>query len=560
MVRPASSAETTVAAERTPGDGARPSVLGRDSHRCEDRAARLIGFRRALSVGCGMWISFFAADVLAVRNLQGGVLLHFALVRVAVLAVIVPVLMRTYRDPPPSERALARYDMLVYCAAGIGIAVMAVEFRGLASPYVPGFCLVLLCRTVTAQDHWKRGLATTAIVVAPFFGVLLGSAAFAPRIAAQAHDPAALTILLLNTGYIVGTYVFLVVGGHVVWSLRRQVFEARSLGRYRLKRRLASGGMGDVWVAYHPGLKRDVAVKILKPEEQARSASALPRFEREVRATADLKHPNTVRVFDYGITEDGLRYYVMEFLEGETLARHVSLLGPLAPARALHIVGQAARALGEAHEHGIVHRDVKPENLFLTSMGGEHDFVKVIDFGIAKDQSADATMTGTGWVLGTPSYISPEVAMGKAADPRSDVYALGAVLYFLLCGRPPFEDDNVGALVFAHIHERPLMPSRKLGRQLPVDVESVVMRALEKNPDARFATAMDFALALASCTLAGKWTYGDAALVARNSSRPPPPGHVESLPSLRAPRVPDLSGLSLSGSAPSRRLTPAPIS
>jgi serine/threonine-protein kinase len=379
------------------------------------------------------------------------------------------------------------------------------------------------------------------MVAAPFFAVLLGSAIFSRRIALELRDPAVLTILLVNTGYIIGTYVFLVVGGHVVWSLRRQVFEARSLGRYRLKRRLASGGMGDVWVAYHAGLKRDVAIKILKPEEQERSASALPRFEREVRATAELVHPNTVRVFDYGITEDGLRYYVMELLEGETLARHVANFGPLAPARAVHIIGQAARALGEAHEHGIVHRDIKPENLFLTSMGGEHDFVKVIDFGIAKDQNADATVTGTGWVLGTPSYLSPEVAMGKPADARSDVYALGAVLYFLLCGQPPFEDDNVGALVFAHIHERPLAPSRKLGRQLPTDVEAAVMRALEKAPESRFATAMDFAMALSSCTLAGKWTYGDAAYVARHSSRPPPPSGVESiLPSLRPPRVPDL--------------------
>jgi hypothetical protein len=541
MVRPPSAVADTVSASHGSNGRREASWFGRDALRAEDRAARLIGFRRALSVGCGMWASFFLADYLAVRNLHGGVLLHFALVRIAVMAVIVPVLLRTYRNPPLSDLALARCDTLVYCAAGIGIAIMSVEFRGLASPYVPGFCLVLLCRTVTAQDHWRRGVATSATVVAPFFVVLLGSALFSPLVYAQLHDPAALTVLLVNTGYIVGTYVFLVVGGHVVWSLRRQVFEARSLGRYRLKRRLASGGMGDVWVAYHPGLKRDVAVKILKPEEQERSASALPRFEREVRATAELMHPNTVRVFDYGITEDGLRYYVMELLEGETLAQHVSNTGPATPARAVHIIGQAARALGEAHEHGIVHRDIKPDNLFLTSMGGEHDFVKVIDFGIAKDQKADATVTGTGWVLGTPSYLSPEVAMGKAADARSDVYALGAVLYFLLCGRPPFEEENVAALVFAHIHERPVAPSRKLGRQLPTDVEAAVMRALEKDPDARFATALEFALALASCTLAGKWTFGDAALVARNSSRPPPASGIMSLPSLRAPRVPDIS-------------------
>jgi hypothetical protein len=540
MVRPASSTEDTITAPRSKsrGEGA---AFGRDGQRSEDHAATLMGFRRALTVGCAVWGSFFAIDYVVVRFLHGGTLSHFIALRLAVLVVAALALSRMHFGSTPSARTARIAGAISYCAAAAVMALLCIEFRGITSPYVSGFCLVLFSRTVVAQDPWRRGLVLNALPVAVFFAVLLGAAAFSPTVYAQLHDAAAIASLLIGAAYVFGTYLLLVANGHIIWSLRRQVFEARNLGRYRLKRRLASGGMGDVWVAYHPGLKRDVAVKILKPEEQERSASALPRFEREVRATADLKHPNTVRVFDYGTTEDGLRYYVMELLEGETLARHVSELGPMAPARALHITGQAARALGEAHEHGIVHRDVKPENLFLTSMGGEHDFIKVIDFGIAKDQSAEATVTGTGWILGTPSYLSPEVAMGRPADARSDVYALGAVLYFLLCGRPPFEDENVAALVFAHIHDRPVAPSRKLGRQLPTDVEATVMRALEKDPDARFATAMDFALALAACTLAGKWTFGDAALVARNSSRPPPPGGTESLPNMRAPRVPSIA-------------------
>jgi serine/threonine-protein kinase len=311
--------------------------------------------------------------------------------------------------------------------------------------------------------------------------------------------------------------------------------------------------MGDVWVAYHPGLKRDVAVKILRPDQQESSQSALTRFEREVRATAELEHPNTVRVFDYGVTEDGLWYYVMELLEGETLAQHVERLGPLPPSRAIHIIGQAARALGEAHERGIVHRDVKPENIFLTSMGGEHDFVKVIDFGIAKMKNVDGTMTGTGtgWVMGTPAYMSPEVAMGGSADARSDVYALGQVLYFLLCGRPPFQADNVAALIFAQVNEKVVPPSSFLGRQLPLDLEAIVMRALGKEPAGRFANAAEFALAVSSCTLAGKWTFGDATLVAKRSSRPPPTSAVvEAIPVLKAPRLPSLEGLTDGDGAP----------
>jgi eukaryotic-like serine/threonine-protein kinase len=502
-------------------------------------------------------LSFFAIDYLVVRDQHVGTLGYFLVLRLSVLVVALSVLLRMRRSPPPSERTFAVAYAVAYGAAAISMALMCVEFNGLASPYVAGFCLVLFSRTVAAHDHWRRGSIINGVPVALFFIVLLGASIFSPRLARQFHEPGCLATLLLGAGYVLGTYLLLIVNGHIVWALRRQVFEARNLGRYRLKRRLASGGMGDVWIAYHPGLKRDVAVKILKPEEQERSASALARFEREVRATAELMHPNTVRVFDYGVTEDGLWYYVMELLQGETLAQHVSHFGPLPPARALHIVGQAARALAEAHERGIVHRDVKPENLFLTSLGGEHDFVKVIDFGIAKDQKADATMTGTEWVLGTPAYLSPEVAIGRTADARSDVYALGAVLYFLLCGKPPFEGDNASALAFAHVHEQPVAPSRKLGRQLPSDVEGAVMRALQKDPASRFDTAVEFALALASCTLAGKWTFGDAALVARNSSRPPPPGILESMPSLRAPRVPNLSPHSESGTSPTAAARPS---
>jgi serine/threonine-protein kinase len=535
-----SSLTTVVEPKQTP----RGSVISHADRgtgpRREELLATQIGFRRAMWVGVGLWSGFGLVDFAAVRFLQAGALSHFLLLRLLVFAAAaVSFFITRPANGVPSEERLRAADLLVYTAAAIAIGFMCVEFRGFASPYVPGFCLVLLLRTVTSPDPWRRGIAMTGIPVVTFFGVLLCGAVISPRVAAQLHEPAAIAMLLINAGYVLGTSVSLVIGSHIVWSLRRQVFEARNLGRYRLKRRIAAGGMGDVWLAYHPGLKRDVAVKILRPDERERSGMALARFEREVRATAELVHPNTVRVFDYGVTEDGLWYYVMELLQGETLAEHVTRLGPLPPARAVHIVGQAARALAEAHERGIVHRDVKPENLFLTSLGGEHDFVKVIDFGIAKVQSVDLKMTDTGSLLGTPAYMSPEMAMGLSADARSDVYALGAVLYYLLSGKPPFEAENAGALIFAHVNQRVVPPSTTLGRLLPPDVEAVAMRALEKDPQVRYATAAEMALALASCTMAGKWTFGDATFAAKRSSRPPPPGGIiEALPSLRAPRVP----------------------
>ncbi len=506
----------------------------------ETNATAQIRFRQALAAGYVIWCSYAALDWMVVRLLHAGTFFHFVALRVAVSAVVLPTLWRLHRSPPPSQRLLTQLEIGCYTSAAISIALMCVEFEGLTSPYATGLSLLLLVRTVSSQDPWRRGVVSHGIPLLAYNVVLLGSAFFSPKIAAQLHDPASLAMLFLNTAFILGTYLCLIVCGNIVWTLRKQLFEARSLGRYRLKRRLASGGMGDVWAAYHAGLKRDVAVKVLRVDAQERSAGAVTRFEREVRATAELQHPNTVRVFDYGTTEDGLCYYVMELLEGETLRAHVNRLGPLPPARAVHIIGQAARAIGEAHERGIIHRDIKPENLFLTSLGGEHDFLKVIDFGIAKVQTAQATMTRTGWVLGTPEYMSPEVAMGKIADTRSDVYALGAVLYFLLCGRPPFVGENAGRLFFAHATEVPLPPSAHLGHALPDDLEALVMRALAKEPDARYASASDLALALAACRLAGKWTFGDAVNVARHSSRPPPSENIELVTGLAAPRLPSM--------------------
>ncbi|HEY2511144.1 MAG TPA: serine/threonine-protein kinase, partial [Polyangiaceae bacterium] len=484
----------------------------------ESLAAAQVRFKRALTVAYSMWFLFTGVDWIAGRYLDGPGFGYFLALRILVLVAVCPVLIRLYRSPPPDARVLTILDLVGYTAPSVSIALMCARFHGLASPYAPGLCLVLLARTVTAQEPWRRGLLMSGVPVGSFYVVLLGSALFLPQVAAQFHNAAAATMLMLSSAYILGTYVFLVFGGHVIWALRQQIYEARDLGRYRLRRRLASGGMGDVWVAYHPGLKRDVAIKILRTETG--SAEAVHRFEREARATADLLHPNTIRVFDYGATDDGLWYYVMELLEGETLQQHVDRVGPLPAARAVHIIGQAARALGEAHERGIVHRDVKPQNLFLTSLGGEHDFVKVLDFGIAKVVAdTDGTVTQTGLVLGTPSYMSPEVVVGGSADARSDVYALGAVLYFLLSGAPPFEGAEARALFLAHVSEEVVPPSKRLGKEVPADLEALVLRALSKDPSARYSSASEFALALAACTVAGKWTFGDA-VVARQSTRP----------------------------------------
>jgi serine/threonine-protein kinase len=283
-----------------------------------------------------------------------------------------------------------------------------------------------------------------------------------------------------------------------MWALRRQVYEARCIGRYRLVSQLARGGMGEVWLAHHTTLRRDVAVKILRTDQ---SPQALRRFEREVRATAELTHPNTVRIFDYGATDDGLWYYAMELLQGEDLARSVQRSGPMSAQRSVNVMLQACGALAEAHTHGIVHRDVKPENIFLCLSAGVHDFVKVIDFGVAKrnDDGQATALTHAGRWVGTPAYLSPEVALGGQADARSDVYGLGGVLYYLLSGSAPFGDTPAAQLLAAHISKQPVPPSERLGGAIDAKLEALVMRCLAKDPAARYADAGELCTALMHC-------------------------------------------------------------
>ena len=260
--------------------------------------------------------------------------------------------------------------------------------------------------------------------------------------------------------------------------------------------------MGEVWAAFHTTLGRDVAVKILRSERT--DEAAVQRFEREVRATTALTHPNTVRVFDYGVTDDGLWYYAMEVLDGVSLAELVAAEGAQPQARAIHLVAQAARALGEAHRADLIHRDVKPENLLITLAGGEPDFVKVIDFGIARTRG-DASVTAIGEVAGTPHYMAPDIIACEAADARTDVYALGGVLYYLLTGKPPFVAADSTSLMYAHRHEPVVPPHLRSDQPIDADLEAIVLRCLAKAPADRFADGAAVAEALAATAAFATW-------------------------------------------------------
>jgi len=389
-------------------------------------------------------------------------------------------------------------DLIAYTSVSALITVSCLQFRGIESPFALGIVTTMVLRGVTMADPWKQGVVTVGAIGFAHPITLLLLAPISPLIADQLLTPRALATFAFNMSFIVGSGVLVILGGNLVWKLRRQVFEARAMGRYKLVRRIGVGGMGEVWRAHHQGLKRDVALKILKRDPKI-GAEARKRFEREVKLTTQLTHPNTVRVFDYGVTPDGLLYYAMELLDGESLEDLVRSEGPLPPRRAFELAIQAARALAEAHKLGVIHRDLKPDNLFVTTLGGEGDFIKVLDFGVATTITGDSGLTQPGFAVGTPTYFAPEMVAGKPADPRSDVYALGCVLYFLLTGRPPFVGKDMREVLLAHMKQAPIPPSARMSRRLPKDMERIVMDALSKDPERRHQNAGDLALALSNC-------------------------------------------------------------
>lgn len=305
-----------------------------------------------------------------------------------------------------------------------------------------------------------------------------------------------------------------IVYSHFLQNVRKEVYAARKFGQYRLQERLGAGGMGEVYRAEHELLKRACAIKLIRPGIDA-DPTAVERFEREVRATARLSHWNTVEIYDYGRTDDGTFYYVMELLTGLTLADLVRAHGPVPAGRAVYLLAQVCDALREAHAKGLVHRDIKPANIFAADRGGVPDVAKLLDFGLVRQVTGDGAgeePPEPGGISGSPAYMAPEQGLiGGAADARSDLYAVGAVGYFLLTGRPPFDGATVLAQVLAHAHD-PVVPPSRRGVAVPADLEAVVVRCLAKSPAERYPDAVALKRALLACGCATDWDADRATL------------------------------------------------
>ncbi|NOY30082.1 MAG: serine/threonine protein kinase [Planctomycetes bacterium] len=355
---------------------------------------------------------------------------------------------------------------------------------------VGGWILLIFCYALFVPNPWQRAAVVLSLLgLAPSVIWLLAwqrSPAFAQLLQTKNFEDAFTEQLMV----MVLTVLTATVGVKTIGSLRKEAFDARQLGQYRLRQRIGSGGMGEVYLAEHEMMKRPCAIKIIRPEK-AGNSKALARFEREVRATAKLSHWNSIDIYDYGRTDDGTFYYVMEFLPGHNFGELVEDHGPLPAARIVYLMRQVCDALAEAHEQGLVHRDIKPANIFCATRGGLFDVAKLLDFGLAKPltEMREAGLTQEGAITGSPLFMSPEQAIGSdQVDERSDIYSLGAVMYFMATGRPPFDYPQPLKVMVAHASEVPQSP-REINAEIPKELEAIILRCLEKQPEDRFQDA-----------------------------------------------------------------------
>jgi serine/threonine-protein kinase len=371
------------------------------------------------------------------------------------------------------------------------LAVLALMFRAAFIPSPP------------ARTAWIGTLACVPTVWAQF------------ELASRAPDlPLPVTPWLL----VLGTCIWclaLIAGTALVsreiYGLRTAVVKAQRLGQYTIERLLGEGGMGTVYIARHARLRRPTALKLLLPDRTG--PDSIARFEREVQLTSQLTHPNTVAVYDYGRTPDGIFYYAMEYIDGLSLSELVDKHGPQAPGRVIYILIQAADALIEAHALGLIHRDVKPANILLCERAGSSDVVKLLDFGLVKDirPNADPSLTHADTITGTPLYLAPEtITDPSTVDHRVDIYALGAVGYCLLTGAPPFQGRSTVEVCGHHLHTIPAPPSARLGSPLPGDLDAVLLSCLAKRPEDRPTSARELQARLRECARYAPWSSDDA--------------------------------------------------
>lgn len=398
---------------------------------------------------------------------------------------------------------------------------------------------VLLCLGISIADCWisydLRGFfpeitfASLVIAVYPLIVPSPLGRTLITAIAAAATTPLSLLILRQAASVPVESADYIIIsltpvisvaialfGSHVVYGMNLDVAKARQLGSYHLETLLGRGGMGEVWSAKHQMLARKAAVKLVRPEvlgtKSAKEAERmLKRFEREAHATASMRSQHTIQLYDFGISDQGTFYYVMELLDGLDLESLVSRFGPMLPERVIYFLRQACHSLAEAHVNGLIHRDIKPANLYVCRYGLEVDFIKILDFGLVKSAQSqgetDTKLTAEMLAGGTPAYMAPEQILGnRPIDARTDIYALGCVAYWLLTGQLVFEGKTAMEMMTNHVHTPPPALSTRTELSIPDSVEQVILVCLEKEPKRRPQSASALDESLRMCTTKESWT------------------------------------------------------
>ena len=428
-----------------------------------------------------------------------------------------------------SRRSLGALDAIGFVAAPGFLSIMTINDEGQILQVLLALTVTVMIRAILVPSRPGRTMLLTALAFLPTVIVCIARhhptellPGFSPSY--QKQYMTLNTVLWSVLGITLAT-----ISSRVTYGLRRQVAEANELGQYVLEEKIGGGGMGEVWQARHRLLIRPAAIKLIRPQVSGDAELLLRRFEREARATAALKSPHTVQLYDFGATDDGRLYYVMELLDGVDLDTLVRQYGPLPAERVVHLLRQVCSSLQDAHVNGLVHRDIKPANIVVSRAGTTFDFAKVLDFGLVKldtDHKAedDVKLTNEGSAGGTPAFMAPEVVLGVAdTDHRVDLYALGCVAYWLLTGKLVFAGKSAVEVMFHHAHTPPSRPSTRSELPIPAALEDLVMDCLEKDPARRPSSADAVSTRLAAVALESPWTV-ERAERWWEMHRPVPPG------------------------------------
>jgi serine/threonine-protein kinase len=478
--------------------------------------ARRLGWL-ALMYAIGVVVAHFGRRILLVLSDSAEVGFHGsdALgLAAAVLSLAVFLVARRRLLPP---KRLLDLGLVLQFVAAFDIAVTR-AWTGALTPaawygLLPSECVLIVVYPLVVPNSPGKVLLASLLAASLGPATVIVSAALGGTVLER---PA-----LFATYFLVSTYACAVaayVGSRVVHRVGMRLKQARAIGSYELVEKIGEGGMGEVWRAKHRLLVRPAAIKLIRADilgtSQGGDTEAVRRFEREAQETAALRSVHTIDVYDFGITEDGDFYYVMELLDGISLEQFVQTYGPMEPARVVHVLRQVCHSLAEAHARGLVHRDIKPGNIFVCRLGPDDDFVKVLDFGLVKHAGPAATatqLTVPGIAAGTPAFMAPEIALAQPEiDGRADLYSLGCVAYYLLTGHLVFAAETLLAAALAHVNDQPAPPSARSPFQIPAHLEALILQCLAKDPAERPASAVDLANRLAGTVPQDAWT-ADAA-------------------------------------------------